>query len=312
MLLSADKRSFMLKSACMAAIGFSLFFTACGDEKTIVSPEPIGTPSSSSYFEELTSSSDDEISSSSYDEEIESSSSLETESFLYRKNCMEGPSIGRIYCYMNRFVDEFPECNAENKGLIDSTFFMTEPPTYYQCEQGSWVERNSSVHCDTINKSEGDVCILSKNGIPTERYVYADNGAWYDIDSLANANPECNAENDSLKQKLTYGEDPNKVTIYHRCFDGAWSKITELEYYCPTENMSARDTCSYEIDGQMNYYLYEQKSRNGEKAWLKSNFDPKLGYCPIDIALDKYFVESEDEYYTCEYGEWKKITIEKK
>lgn len=30
---------------------------------------------------------------------------------------MEGPSTGRIYCYMNRFVDEFPECNAENDSL---------------------------------------------------------------------------------------------------------------------------------------------------------------------------------------------------
>lgn len=302
----------MLRLACKTALGFALVFTACGDDKKIVSPEPIADVSSSSYFEELTSSSDDEISSSSYDDEIEYSSSLETESSLYRKNCMEGPSIGRIYCYMNRFVDEFPECNAENEGLVDSTFIATNPPTYYRCEQGFWVERKSNVLCDTVDKAEGDVCILSKNGLPTERYVYSGNGAWYDIDSLANANPECNAENDSLKQKLTYGDDSNIVTIYHRCFDGAWSKITELEYYCPTENMSVRDTCSYELDGQMNYYLYEQRSRNGENVWLKSTYDSKLGYCPIDIILDKYFVESDDGYYTCEYGEWKKVTIEKK
>jgi hypothetical protein len=317
----------MLRLACKAALGFALVFTACGDDKKIVSPEPIADVSSSSRFDVLTSSSDheltsssseekssssyDRISSSSYDDEIESSSSSESESERYRRNCMENSPI-IIYCNMNRFMDEFPECKAENEGQIDSTFIVTDPPTYYRCEQGSWVERNSSVLCDTVNKTEGDVCIRTKESLPTARYVYAGNGVWYDIDSLANANPECNAENDSLKQKLTFGEDSNTVTIYHRCYDGSWSKITELEYYCPTENMSVRDTCSYEVDDQMHYYLYELDTRKGENVWMESKFDPKLGYCPIDIVLDKYFVESEGEYYTCEYGEWKKITIEKK
>lgn len=80
-----------------------------------------------------------------------------------------------------------------------------------------------------------------------------------------------------------------------------WKLVDEIVYNCTTRKTVEGDTCSFESQGKMHYYLFEGG------YWYESNIDPKLGACPMNenAYYGQRFKESDGEFYYCDKGKWK-------
>lgn len=208
-----------------------------------------------------------------------------------------------------RESSDFQECKAENDGLVDSiwTNYSELGKTYYKCEKNSWTEMEWYSVCDTAGASVGEIRTITKT--MSERYgvqdtilgVYVGDGVCYDLDSLAKSSKECSAENKGAVE--IYGTEP--MLVYYKCTGDEWVRASEIDYKCATENKSANDTCSFEVNGEKQYYLYVYDDSTKANIWVKSNSDSALGLCPISAdAAMQMFGEFGKEFYYCEYGKW--------
>ena len=213
-----------------------------------------------------------------------------------------------------------PACNDENEGKVE-TVWVGNPKygyeTFHKCQNGSWVQGDISLTCDTAGVQVGDLCyrtgstnifLAGMNVTPSERtFAYAGNGVWEECDGLTKITRECTAENIGDKEKIVYGHDDNTLSMYYKCFDDGWTRIDESTFYC-ADSVSVSGTCSIEIDGKMVYYKYDDGAilvngvwMNG--GWVKSGYDPELGFCPV--IYKTYFVScGEGSEFNCEVDEY--------
>lgn len=218
-------------------------------------------------------------------------------------------------CKLTRYTYEressnFQECNDENEGRVDSTavgVFELGRYQYYRCEKGQWVLRNWGVTCDTVGVKEGSICMKTKstvsypNTLDTSYFVYIGDGNWSALEDVAATSKECSAENKGTVE--IYGTEP--MLVYYKCTGDEWVRASEIDYKCATENKSANDTCSFEVNGEKQYYLYVYDDSTKANIWVKSNSDSALGLCPISAdAAMQMFGEFGKEFYYCEYGKW--------
>ena len=205
---------------------------------------------------------------------------------------------------------QFPECNADSEGLVHVR--VTGNPKYgqryvfYRCEQGKWAERSAWVECDTAGVTEGAVCQV-RVGEPGyysgfsgnyAYYEYVGNGVWKDFVSLGTVDKTCTAENDGDVEKITYGNETGSYTEYYKCKGLEWVLSDVLAYNCP-DTASVGDTCSFELDGEKKYYVFETDYGD----WVKATYDSAYGYCSTVFTFRKY-QEVDGEYYYCEEGRW--------
>ena len=203
-----------------------------------------------------------------------------------------------------------PKCDALNEGAVDSLWNGDAKYgfsiSYYKCEKGNWYEAEPSVACDTAGVSVGSLCNVHiwEGGFYCcgdrwgKCYEYAGNGTWNESECLKAPAKECNAENEWETGKITYS---NGYTEYYQCLRNVWELVDEVVYNCTTSKTVEGDTCSFELQGEKQYYLFE------DGYWYESNFDPKLGACPIrEYAYYRQrFKESDSAFYYCDKGKWK-------
>jgi hypothetical protein len=149
-------------------------------------------------------------------------------------------------------------------------------------------------------------------------YEYEGSGTWNESDCLKAPAKECNAENEWSTGKITYS---NGYTDFFQCEHVVysdiggdlqedkgflWQSVNEANYNCRTGKNVEGDTCSFESQGEMQYYLFERG------YWEQFNIDPKLGMCRIyndDVPYEQHFKEFEGEYYYCDDGKWNPIKL---
>ena len=220
-------------------------------------------------------------------------------------------------------------CDAHNEGAVDSIWdgnvkygFKID---YYKCKNGHWYEAEPSVACDSTGVSVGSLCnvhsaqggFFNHSGRGGRCYEYVGNGTWNKRDCLEAPAKECNAENEWDTGKITYS---NGYTEYYQCMhlvytdlgeelhdEGfLWQSVNEAYYNCSTGKNVEGDTCSFESQGEKQYYLFE----GGQ--WVQFNIDPKLGMCRIyngDVPYEQHFKEFEGEYYYCDDGKWNPVKL---
>jgi len=218
-----------------------------------------------------------------------------------------------------------PACNDENEGKVETVWVGNSKygyETFHKCQNGSWVQGDISLTCDTTGVQVGDLCRKTgstnifqagMNVTPSERtFAYVGNGVWEECDGLTKITRECTAENVGDKEKIVYGHDDNTLSMYYKCFDDGWTRIDESTFYCAdsvsVSGDSVSGTCSIEIDGKMVYYKYDDGAilvngvwMNG--GWVKSGYDPELGFCPETYI--RYFVPcGEGSEFMCEVNEY--------
>lgn len=270
----------------LAMLASFLFFMACSDDAGS-NPAPVATESSA-----VESSSSEVISNPiSSSEEASSSSAIS--------------NLEKIVV-----TTQLSKCDAHNEGAVDSLWnggakygFAI---SYYKCEKGNWYEAEPVAACDTAGVSVGSLCNvhISEGGFYCcgdrwgKCYEYAGNGKWNESDCLKAPAKECNAENEWDTGKITYS---NGYTEYYQCLRNVWELVDEVVYNCTTSKTVEGDTCSFESQGEKQYYLFE------DGYWHESNFDPKLGACPIreDVYYRQRFKESDGAFYYCDEGKWK-------
>ncbi|WP_294960138.1 hypothetical protein [uncultured Fibrobacter sp.] len=207
---------------------------------------------------------------------------------------------------------QFPECNAESEGVLDSSWSGNNPKygemMYYRCESGSWVERDQWVTCDMEGVAKGDTCRkIEHKGFfyqyPKERvFVYEGDGTWNKVDCPTEPEKECNEENKGTKEKLT----STNSTEFFRCSGSKWIEIDYAEYYCSTGKETFGDTCSLEIYDERYYFRYDSISENYAK-WVDAVFDPELGFC---TATDYWtYAQKGGKYYYCVGSEWRPASL---
>ena len=289
--------------AMLASFSF-LSFTACSDD-VVNNPMPMATESSA-----VESSSAESSSSETFSNPISSSDEASSSS--------EISSASRI---VN--LTQLSKCDAHNEGAVDSIWNGNAKYgftiNYYKCEKGNWYEAEPVAACDTAGVSVGSLCNvhISEGGFYCcgdrwgKCYEYAGNGTWNESECLKAPAKECNAENEWDTGKITYS---NGYTAYYQCLhvvhsdlggvydEGiVWKLVDEVVYNCTTSKTVEGDTCSFESQGEKLYYLFE------DGYWYESNFDPKLGACPIreDVYYGQRFKESDGAFYYCDEGKWK-------
>ena len=230
----------------------------------------------------------------------------------YNQDCEE-PMCLTVVSQMQHPECQFPECNAENEGLVHVR--VTGTPKYgqgydfYRCEQGKWVERPAWVECDTAGVTEGELCRVQTrspgmmgNTGTYNCYKYAGNGTWNDVDCPTMPEKECNEENIGDKEKIAFTND----TLFYMCSEGSkWAELSEGEYNCSTGNESVGDTCSFERDGEKKYFRYDSIPE-ADSRWVEAAFDPELGFCTENDAnyWARVYAKKGDEYYYCSGTAW--------
>ena len=292
---------------------FSLLpFTACSDDAgsnpMLVATESSAAESSSSeVFSNLGSSNHEALSSTL----LSSSSAV--------SNVSKIVELARL-----------STCDAHNEGAVDSIWdgnakygFKID---YYKCKNGHWYEAEPSVACDTAGVPVGSLCnvhsaqggFFTHSGRGGRCYEYVGTGTWNESECLKAPAKECNAENEWSTGKITYS---NGYTDFFQCEHVVysdiggdlqedkgflWQSVNEANYNCRTGKNVEGDTCSFESQGEMQYYLFERG------YWEQFNIDPKLGMCRIyndDVPYEQHFKEFEGEYYYCDDGKWNPIKL---
>lgn len=297
--------------AMLASISI-LSFTACSDD-AVNNPmhgaaESLATESSSSEVVSNPGSSNNEALSSSL---LSSSSAVLSASKIVE-------------------LAQLSTCDAHNEGAVDSIWdgnakygFKID---YYKCKNGHWYEAEPSVACDTAGVPVGSLCnvhsaqggFFTHSGRGGRCYEYVGTGTWNESECLKAPAKECNAENEWSTGKITYS---NGYTDFFQCEHVVysdiggdlqedkgflWQSVNEANYNCRTGKNVEGDTCSFESQGEMQYYLFERG------YWEQFNIDPKLGMCRIyndDVPYEQHFKEFEGEYYYCDDGKWNPIKL---
>ncbi len=210
-----------------------------------------------------------------------------------------------------------PACNDENEGKVETVWVGNSKygyETFHKCQNGSWVQGDISLTCDTAGVQVGDLCrktgktnlFFAAGGLsPSERvFAYAGDGVWEECDGLTKITKECSAENVGDKEKIVYGRDDNTLSMYYQCSSDGWTEIDEPTFYNCTDSVSVSGTCSIEIDGKMVYYKYDEGTiLVNEGGWVKASYDSELGFCP-EIYI-RYFVScGEGSEFMCEVNEY--------
>ena len=297
------KRNHVFVLAMLASISV-LPFAACSDDAGS-NPMPVAAGSPAIESSSTESSSSEVVSNPVSSSEVASSSSAIS-------------NLEKIVV-----TTQLPKCDAHNEGAVDSIWNGNAKYgftiNYYKCEKGNWYEAEPVVACDTAGVSVGDLCNVhvSEGGFYCcgdrwgKCYEYAGNGKWDESDCLKAPAKECNAENEWDTGKITYS---NGYTEFYQCLhfvysnlDGEhdegilWKLVDEVVYNCTTRKTVEGDTCSFESQGEMHYYLFEGG------YWYESNIDPKLGACPMNenAYYGQRFKESDSAFYYCDKGKWK-------
>lgn len=144
---------------------------------------------------------------------------------------------------------DFKKCNADNEKIVDS---LPSPdsklPSYdfYRCEQGAWVQRGSSVTCNTTGVSVGDTCKRGSfaGSSLEEIYIYAGNGIWEASKAvhLAPLTTECSAETEDsyvtqIDTIVKVGASPAYETSYYHCESNEWKRVD-----CPAPETACTDS----------------------------------------------------------------------
>lgn len=223
------------------------------------------------------------------------------------------------------------KCTTENEGLVDSVWSGNPKygyMMYYRCEAGSWGEREQWVTCDTAGVPVGALCRRTVNvgffyQMPsTHVYVYEGEGTWMHLlsfraveditvyEGLSKMTKECSSKNKWDKEKITYGVDPDVITLYYMCADSGWTVVDEAGYYCTTEKTTAGDTCFFESGDSTLHYMYvvvdgfyRGDYYDMESVWVKSSVDPEFGYCP-QTYIEPTYIQKDGKFYYCDYGKW--------
>ena len=296
--------------AMLASCSF-LSFTACSDD-VVNNPMPMATESSAAE----SSSSEVFSNPGSSNHEALSSSLLSSSSAV--SSASKIVELARL-----------STCDAHNEGAVDSIWdgnakygFKID---YYKCKNGHWYEAEPSVACDSTGVSVGSLCnvhsaqggFFTHSGRGGRCYEYVGTGTWNESECLKAPAKECNAENEWSTGKITYS---NGYTDFYQCMhlvytdlgeelhdEGfLWQSVNEAYYNCSTGKNVEGDTCSFESQGEKQYYLFE----GGQ--WVQFNIDPKLGMCRIyndDVPYEQHFKEFEGEYYYCDDGKWNPIKL---
>ena len=303
------KRNHVSVLAMLASFSL-LMFSACSDDAgsnpMLVATESSAAESSSSEVFSNPGSSNHEALSSSL---FSSSSAVSSASKIVE--------LARL-----------PKCDAHNEGAVDSIWdgnakygFKID---YYKCKNGHWYEAEPSVACDSAGVSVGSLCNVHSaqggywgaGGRGGRCYEYVGTGTWNESKCLKAPAKECNAENEWSTGKITYS---NGYTDFFQCEHVVytdlseelhdegflWQSVNEAYYNCSTGKNVEGDTCSFESQGEKQYYLFE----GGQ--WVQFNIDPKLGMCRIynDLPYEQHFKEFEGEYYYCHDGKWNPIKL---
>ena len=264
-----------------------------------------------------------------------------------------GEPSGRGCLAMEYTVNDecLPACNDENEGKVE-TVWVGNPKygaeTFHKCQNGSWVQGDISLTCDTAGVQVGDLCYRtgstnifrqSMPGFRRPEYVfeYAGDGVWKRCDGLTKITKECTAENIGDKEKIVYGHDDNTLSMYYKCFDDGWTRIDESTFYCAdsvsVSGDSVSGTCSIEVDGKKVYYIYvngiiEVNAWPANGGWVKASYDSELGFCPetyrpyyVPCGEGSEFLCEVNEYnqpklresgwvnYYCKKGQWKQSNL---
>lgn len=228
----------------------------------------------------------------------------------------------------------FKKCNAENEGEVRTGWSGINPKygseVFYRCEQGTWVEREASVKCDTAGVAIGAICRAEINAtsigvgvVYTRAYTYEGAGNWnllletsntgrrFNIGGLAKMTETCSSENEGAKAHLIYGVEPDVIGFYYMCSEGEWTEVDETNYRCTTVNTAVGDTCSYESgDSTLHFlFMYADYYRDDfyhENVWVESTVDPDLGYCPqaYTQGTEPTYIQKDGKFYYCYFGKW--------
>lgn len=224
----------------------------------------------------------------------------------------------------------FKKCTTENEGLVDSVWSGNAKYgyiMYYRCEAGSWVERGQWVTCDTAGVPVGALCRRTANvgffnrAPLTHVYVYEGEGTWMHLlgfavgdtnvyEGLSKMTKECSSKNKWDKEKITYGVDPDVITLYYMCADSGWTVVDEAGYYCTTEKTAVGDTCSFESgDSTLHFlfmYVIDYQDFWHENTWVESTIDPEFGYCPHTFTdpTELTYIQKDGKFYYCDFGKW--------
>ena len=227
----------------------------------------------------------------------------------------------------------FKKCNAENEGEVRTGWSGINPKygseVFYRCEQGTWVDREASVKCDTAGVAIGAICRAEINAtsigvgvVYTRAYTYEGAGNWnllletsntgrrLNIGGLSQMEEKCSPENEGAKAHLVYGIEPDVIGFYYMCSEGEWTEIDETNYRCTTVNTAVGDTCSYESgDSTLHFlfmYVIDYQDFWHENTWVESTIDPEFGYCPHTFTdpTELTYIQKDGKFYYCDFGKW--------
>ena len=182
---------------------------------------------------------------------------------------------------------DFKKCNADNEMLVDS---LPSPdsklPTYdyYRCEQGSWVQRGSSVTCNVAGVSVGDSCkrVPFAGSSLEEVYVYAGDGIWEEskIIHLAPLTKDCSAENEDsyvtqVDTVVKMGASPAYETSYYHCESSEWKRV---------DCLAPETACTNSVEGKI---------------------DSTKGLLPLESRTQD--VNTMTCRFTCSSGKWTRM-----
>ncbi|MBR4917367.1 MAG: hypothetical protein IKZ45_09910 [Fibrobacter sp.] len=183
------------------------------------------------------------------------------------------------------------ECTQKNEGQVETVWvgnIKYGVEQYYKCQNGSWVEGDIRLTCDTTGAQVGDICRKSaKIGYfykhsphdPISFYVYAGDGVWERYNPEAEITEECNLNNSGLLIWRVLDEPLGKKdTVLYECHgsyiinDGdvddrsSWymritgQNLEDVTPGCVSEKPAEGDTCLFrDEDTQYNYRYKDGK-----------------------------------------------------
>lgn len=163
---------------------------------------------------------------------------------------------------------DFKKCNADNEKIVDS---LPSPDSklatydYYRCEQGSWVQRGSSVTCNIEGVSVGDTCKRAPfvGSSLDEIYIYAGDGIWEESKTvhLAPLTKDCSAENEDsyvtqVDTIVKMGASPAYETSYYHCESSEWKRVD-----CPAPETACAGNAEGKIDSTKGLLPLESRTQ---------------------------------------------------
>ena len=278
-------------SAIAAMVAFSMVsFTACSDENSDITGASgeLALSSSSAPLIELSSSSSGGVVNlcEPLTEGAITRFWVKDEGDRLKDACSEPLTVIGDDIYAE-------DCNAKNDGRVLS-LWSGNPKygymTYYKCQKDSWVKGDISLTCDTAGVAVGDTCVkqysinIFQAGMnPTGTvvsFVYKGDGVWAKVETEDVPNI---GEISSRQHRFV---DPHGLSLGYSdwtCFintEDGWdniaffttvpNEITDIcEDYaaiykaCNVVHPALDDTCSFESDGKMHYYV-SVKAKEGE------------------------------------------------